>query len=136
MVVVWAFELVEGVLVDWAVLVAEVVIVAVVGWVNFVVVGDGLVIDIIATGFVEVGIDCCVAAVVILVVDLVVAVAVVVGHAWLLHDTVSSSLPVQSLPPYNGVGLLHFLVCLRYPLPQLTEQIDSDSHALHPPFTE
>ena len=45
------------------------------------------------------------------------------GSPW--HGTVSVSDPGQSLPPLDGGGLLHSLVLVKRPLPQLAEQAPS-----------
>lgn len=47
------------------------------------------------------------------------------GQAGRLQYSVFLADPVHALPPLAGAGLLHFLVLVRVPLPQVTEQTPS-----------
>lgn len=47
------------------------------------------------------------------------------GQAGRVQTSVFFADPVQSLPPLAGAGLLHFLVLVRVPLPQVTKQTPS-----------
>ena len=51
-----------------------------------------------------------------------------------LHSVVSTALPMQSLPPQDGIGLLQLLVLVLFPPPQLAEHSPTDQFD-QPPST-
>ena len=51
-----------------------------------------------------------------------------------LHTSVSTALPMQSLPPQDGIGLLQLLVLVLFPPSQLAEHSPTDQ-CDQPPLT-
>ena len=57
------------------------------------------------------------------------------GQAVNLQDRVSSTLPIQSFPPYAGFGESHIRVNTCDPSPQVTEHVPLDVQLPNPPST-
>lgn len=55
------------------------------------------------------------------------------GQGSLLHTSYSTWVPLQSCPPFWGVGLSHFLLLTLYPPPHVAEQSSHVPQLLHPP---
>ena len=53
------------------------------------------------------------------------------GQVSVLQSWLSSESPAQSDPPLAGEGLLHILVLVDFPPPQVLEQVDQAPHSLH-----
>ena len=56
------------------------------------------------------------------------------GQQMVPHDLLSTLEPEQPLPPQEGAGLLHLLVQIFVPPPQVLLH-DPHVHGLHPPST-
>jgi len=57
---------------------------------------------------------------------------IIPGHPCLLHSSVLIAGPSleQSFPPFDGTGLVHFLLRKRCPPPQEKEQSDQSPHSV------
>ena len=58
------------------------------------------------------------------------------GHNSFLQDFVIDNSPTQFLPPFAGAGLLHFLVFVMVPPPQVLLHALNLDHFERPPSTE
>ena len=58
------------------------------------------------------------------------------GHGPLSQDSIFSFDPLQYSPSFSGNGLVQSLSCERFPVPQLTSQLDHSLHSDQPPWTE
>ena len=57
------------------------------------------------------------------------------GHGLVLHFFTTAFFPLHFLPPFFGVGLLHFLLLICMPPPHLFEHFVHLLHLLQSPFT-
>ena len=58
------------------------------------------------------------------------------GHKSFLQGSVTDNAPTQFLPPFAGAGLLHFLVFVMVPPPQVLLHALNADHFDKPPSTE
>ena len=58
------------------------------------------------------------------------------GHAEVLQSVIPDVEPGQSLPPPDGIGLLHVLVLDFCPVPHVLVHVEYDPHVVHIPFSK